>query len=1256
VRSLGRAPGSEHVLHVVVQVKPPNKREDVSVEVSVVPFRIVLVPQWVSAVSGFFQVSEEARLGVDLATDALFEWSESKQLDLVEALARRTLIALQVHVQEPIIALPLVATKHSLPMVILDLGDFFLVSDDPRLKGQASLRGGSGGRFSGLTLARPQTTADDSGVGLALDAWQLNLHRVRARLVTQELVTSGAWQTVFDRDDLVGYFALLDEFDLAVHLAVCVTPAALQVAKTRLQLSATALKLHAPPSLLAYAADLGVSWSGVLAGGGAAGSAQSPERAQEDAELLAERPALLQVNVSVDALVVTFARHDARALCRVELCRFLAQHSRKPTGEAHMQLSLGSAQAFDLFSATPPLMATSFVSERQDSRVISVDVHWAPDATKVDATFDELHVNWNPETVAEIKEAYAGRTAAGGGAAPRARASPAAAPPVAAATAGRASRKTVQLNASLNTLSVALCKGASGRTLSQVVVSGASLFVQRDGGRHSWFRAKLGRLACMQPASSALSPSTPDVQLFASDPRASGEALFTIDFSTKAEDAIHDAVLSCGIGPAKLVYSQQMWMELVDYIYEGVLGAIFMDLTERAGEVVAASRTSAARWRASLDWLSPVVLIPTTPLGLGHEHMELACSQIRAFNSFTPPAAGPAGADAAGVAATTATWSMLTKVHLSHATVNGVVGGTSARLLVHPVAVDLDVVQPVGAAATKFRRDVKGSVSAIEISLPREQYFLVHRMLNGNLLSEPPKPAAAAGGAAAANAQQQRRVSYEYDREDVPPTPFNVQLEFCLAKLRLSDERGTQIATFAMRQAVVGLDRPAADGVVTNTLRVQYLELVDDRPVSHARCFRHLILCDTSSDTLQPAFEVVYVSERAQVSIDLHTFRSAVMLDLFWSVLDFVTTTAPPASPQLEDPQPSPQPSPLPTPVPGAQDAAAPSATPAKVVPWHGTFRLRGASMFLLCDLTSPSTDAVVLGGDLDLEWRRREDGSASTWNGVLKGFELYRATLPLAAPGASADQSRAALLRPVVGSQIVEPADTGFAYSYEQDPSGQDTKIHTRHVSVRLEQLEMFLSISDMAAMLAVARGLTRGDGPALGSARSSSGGGGGSDFFRVAPQVKVWQGQRSDMPLNEPTPASVQHARRKLGARRFTVEVASPRDLRHVELLEHEGFVTVATVPRDCALAHLLAPGDVVVALDYAPVTQKSPRFVRALIEDAPEDVPLTVTLHPAGCPDPLVLKDTLEVNGGVVVLHLIDDIHERDLPLVGGDGGAG
>jgi len=251
-----------------------------------------------------------------------------------------------------------------------------------------------------------------------------------------------------------------------------------------------------------------------------------------------------------------------------------------------------------------------------------------------------------------------------------------------------------------------------------VTISNATLFVMRDGGKHSWFKAKLGQLRTVQP----MHEGTEDVVLFANDTTSAGEALFTIDLTTKVDDANHDAKVSCSIGPATLIYSQQMWMELVDYIYEGVLGAIFLDLSERVDEVVVASRKSGARWHVLLEWSSPLVMLPTIANGMGEEHLALACSAITAYNSFSPPVAPDVK------------WKMMTRVLLSDARVDGVMTTERTQLLNDPVNVDLSILQPLGVDDTMFRRDITGSVSPIEIILKREQYYLVHRMLNGNLL------------------------------------------------------------------------------------------------------------------------------------------------------------------------------------------------------------------------------------------------------------------------------------------------------------------------------------------------------------------------------------------------------------------------------------------------------------------------------------------------------------------------------------------
>jgi len=56
----------------------------------------------------------------------------------------------------------------------------------------------------------------------------------------------------------------------------------------------------------------------------------------------------------------------------------------------------------------------------------------------------------------------------------------------------------------------------------------------------------------------------------------------------------------------------------------------------------------------------------------------------------------------------------------------------------------------------------------------------------------------------------------------LPSTPFKVDIEFCTASLQLVDH--FPVATFALKQALVSVDRAVSNGIVTN--RVGFLVIV----------------------------------------------------------------------------------------------------------------------------------------------------------------------------------------------------------------------------------------------------------------------------------------------------------------------------------------------------------------------------------------------------------------------------------------------
>lgn len=1241
--------GKESVMTLTIEVKPHGKPEDIAVSVSVVPFKIVLVPSWVGAVSRFFVIPEEARmLGKDFA-----EALEDRQDDLMEALARRTLISFRLEVDKPVVICPLMVTKakhaQDYPCVVLGLERLRIESDDFRLN------------------ARHQDEAveEEDAERLAIDAWKLHSQNARAFLVpATELIAHEADFGWFSELEETDSRVLFHDFGFDAKLAVCITPKLLNVPKTRLSVSTSKLMLNAPPSLFRFANKLGTTWSKNLAGDSSVAVAVVEQPvAVPLVPVSGDGPALFEIELSVEALITTLSQelHNL-PLARVELHNFSMKHSRKANGDVDSNMSLQSLQVLDLFSQTPPVLATSLLPGRgegeqeEGEEMISIAVRYRSDATLVDANFHQLHVNWNPETVSAYKDAY--HTAVEEEAAEiqlQLQQSPVAKPVAVKST------KALQVKASFHHFTLAMCKGSEGRVLAECVMSDTRLEVAQPANNGEMtFKFALGNFQTLQPLDKQDDGTRRSFEFFSSVVGADKQDLFS--FQCIRPSAKHSGATYIGvvISPARLVFVNQMMLELLDYASQGVMGAMVTKAKDKL-----TTRTGEKFW-IELEWHKPQILLPsdfaleTNP----QSGLELVCERINARNQFVQ--------DENGVT--------VSQIDLGAKGVELVAFEPECRraLLQSPVGLELDIRNPLMPLPTIT---VQGQISPIEILLDRPTYFLLHRMLRENLLAEP--ISRSPSGAAVAATATATTVKYGYD-EQGPPAKFNVSLFFSSASLQISECAGQEIATFAMREALVGLFRLSSDEPTSMRVAVQVLDLVDDRPGSLTRCFRHLILCNSSSD--QTTFEVTFVNALGLVEINLNMFRSVVLLDLFFNVLNFITTTGPEAlngGLELLDEEEddgsdllsfssmseagnhndSRKPSFLVE--EDAQEAEAEdSPPPAAAAPahpgWRGTFRLRQASMYFVADLDDPDTQCVVLGGDLDLEWRKTPNGCSTTWKGRIPNYELYRASMPRAQRSASNQASALALSEEAVGHQITEPSEVSFEYAYEYD--SPHSKIHSRRFIFSMKQLENFLSITDLQTVLAVRDSLARGDaGKSV--ARREYFEFKSADSEDKAGVVVVWPGLKTDRPAAETKPfvelGNSRLAKRRVrelafSKRRFSVEFRLD-ELGLVEFIESEGFVCVGHVHRSSSLRGLVERGDVLVAVNYTPVLTKS---LSAILSILTEEKKLTVggphglfclTFHASTCTLPLVLKDSLQFESSAIMLHLIDDIDGRDLPLV-------
>ena len=322
-----------------------------------------------------------------------------------------------------------------------------------------------------------------------------------------------------------------------------------------------------------------------------------------------------------------------------------------------------------LISSTPPDDTVSSpqrgtdanaAPEPSDSALVDLDIVWraCPDpdtesAVSVACNFNTVHIEWNPDTVAALHRLLSGYmvpyadvhgqpVVSTGGPAP---ASSGTSLPAITVSKSVSLVPEFKVQVQLRRLSMSLNKEVSARKLLLLSVQGAHISFCDFGG-HTRLAGHVGNLVARDTVtvgtkyphvlglagpgarvgSEGRVEGAPSIDVDGVDP--SDVASSLVAFSIVAFDptcptyAGVDTAITINVQPMTIVYTQQLWLEVVDYVFNGVLGTILMN-TAQSAEALAAAQDDK---RLALHTVvrQPRVVLPPSPWRDDHAVATLA--------------------------------------------------------------------------------------------------------------------------------------------------------------------------------------------------------------------------------------------------------------------------------------------------------------------------------------------------------------------------------------------------------------------------------------------------------------------------------------------------------------------------------------------------------------------------------------------------------------------------------------------------------
>jgi len=880
----------------------------------------------------------------------------------------------------------------------------------------------------------------------------------------------------------------------------------------------------------------------------------------------------------------------------------------------------GRSQSFSSASQNIDYFATS--GNDAGESLILVDARWRRDEEKetvlyVVAKFHKLWVSWNPDTIAALRLLYARRFR-------RALSKTGSHNNVIKEKSGVAvlqvasSLKYVAV-VSLASLTVSLRK--KNKTLVELAMTKAT--AKATQGKSS-FRAngELGNLLVMARERNMFSVSSQDSSLV--------KFAFFSDFEKNSE------FFSCRISASRYVHLNLLYLEVYDYVQEGILRALFgekINFMESAeGAIKDAMRDEGDEGQArsfhfEFDMQALEVMIPVSHDDVDDESGIIAtCSDLNASSKTCDFGKGN---------------ELKTTVELSKFSLCTKQG----MILEDPVRLVIDVSH---LSEDQGGLVVECQISDVMLVLALKQYWLIQAVFSYNLLADPISDQSEKNpedlhlfsssedeiGTEMEDWQEQVSpgiIAYAYDNldEDEGGLVFKLTVELRRASLTIADGEKvtdeTAISIFSMEKFKCEIARAQPEAFTALEIRVAALDLIDKRESTRGHHLNMLIEFnrDAGADL---AFFFRYVHCERVVELDLFNFRSFLKIDLLSQVISFWTSSDPEDGQNLallERFNNAPLQSFEAMHNEVGEHSSVSAANAEILCNWKGSFKLVDPYVCLVPDFEDLDARIIVIRCNTSFTWERSGNPTQrqfSYWTGSLNSVQAYVACFDRETASSLAQLQERAL------QQLMEPTDLNFSYEYEE--VALRSKVHSRRVQFMFNQLDIYGSMEDFALADAILQNV------------------------QTSAEERKKEAAASALP---DTPSSRgSSATQILVNDQDYVEFVVPEGTKDVGIIlqQDRGFLRVHNLyePRDgqsnpCQQFGI-KPGDYLLSLDGVVVCNESPDIAQERL--LTHRTPFKIKFLRGGSDGPVVLQDSLNVQTQKVILNLIDDLDDGDMPL--------
>jgi hypothetical protein len=452
----------------------------------------------------------------------------------------------------------------------------------------------------------------------------------------------------------------------------------------------------------------------------------------------------------------------------------------------------------------------------------------------------------------------------------------------------------------------------------------------------------------------------------------SSSSLVEFSFDTYDPEALgfpgYNSLLRLNFSPMRFVYTQQLWLEVIDYLFEGMLGDAVLGQAEATQQLVL-DHFRMNRNKLDVTLSCPTVVLPRHTYS--RERLTASAKELKVSNVFELRAFDVKDIEKGhqeSMPAEGETELMMNTLHIYLGDLDftyfDVSDESEASMLHQKVCANVTVTRPLGEIEVKHQWQVHIPFSAVSLVMSREQYLTIRGIISENIGEEyiPREDNQCFSSHAPA-------VQYTYAASD-EVTPYDVHVECGSLTLDVHNKENGDCFKFEVTEFEWTMDRVRSD-VGSQSIRCGSIVLVDERAQSEGRQFREILRPSISeheagSKLIPQLFytNVQQPNEDTDYTLVINHAHIYIVPDMVTGLGQFFGRSdeeSAPTFPTADVPSESPL-----SEVQGAQ----------QVTGYHTTWdiKLKSPHLIFVEDLMANDPDAIVVQCDCDFQYHSTPD------------------------------------------------------------------------------------------------------------------------------------------------------------------------------------------------------------------------------------------------------------------------------------------